>query len=114
MIKFVYGEVGTGCRLWRLRPGRLWKDSNEVAEERVDREEVLFRDCTGEGVAEDLVLCQFLVQSLCAFGPWVRVAEIAVGRRFQSKTGWGKKWQRTWCCACSWCSLCAPLVLRSG
>ena len=53
-----------------------------MAAERVDREEVLFRDYTGEeGVAEDMVLCQFLVQSLCDSGPWVRVAEIVVGRR---------------------------------
>ena len=29
----VHGEVGTGCRLWGLRPGRLWKDSNEGVEE---------------------------------------------------------------------------------
>ena len=24
-----------------------------------------------------------------------------------------KEWKRTWCCVCSWCSLCAPLVLGS-
>ena len=78
------------------------------------REEVPFKDYTGEeGVEEDIVLCLFLVQSLCSSGPWVRVAEIGVGRRFQSETVLGKEWQRTWCCACSWCSVCAPLVLGS-
>ena len=25
----------------------------------------------------------------------------------------GKEWKKTWCCTCSWCSLCAPLVLGS-
>lgn len=29
----VHGEVGTGCRLWRLWSFQLWKDSSEGAEE---------------------------------------------------------------------------------
>ena len=29
----VHWEVGTGCRWWGLQPSRLWKDSNEGAEE---------------------------------------------------------------------------------
>ena len=41
------------------------------------REEVPVRDCTGEGVAEDVVLCLFLVQCLCASGPGFRVVEEA-------------------------------------
>ena len=40
--------------------------------------------------------------------------ETAVGRRFRSATVRGRKgWKRTWCCVCSWCSRCAPLVLGS-
>ena len=32
-------------------------------------EEVSFRDCMGEGVEEDMVLCLFLVHSLCSSSP---------------------------------------------
>ena len=40
--------------------------------------------------------------------------EKAVGRGFHSETVWRKtEWKRTRCCACPWCSLCAPLVLGS-
>ena len=35
------------------------------------------RDCMGEGVEEDMVLCLFLVQSLCSSGPRGRVLEEA-------------------------------------
>ena len=41
------------------------------------RDEVPVRDWTGKGVAEDMVLCLFLVQSLCSSGPWVKVMEEA-------------------------------------
>ena len=29
----VHGEVGTSCRLWELRPSRLWKALSEGTEE---------------------------------------------------------------------------------
>ena len=39
-------------------------------------EEVPFRDCTGkDGVEEDMVLCLFLMQSLCTSGPRVNEVE---------------------------------------
>ena len=35
--------------------------------------------------------------------------EIGIGRRFHSETVQGKKeWKKTWCCAWSLCSFCAP------
>ena len=40
-----------------------------------------------------------------------RDTSLPAWRMLHSETVWGKKeWKKTWSCACSWCSLCAPLV----
>ena len=44
----VHGEVGTGCRLWGLRPSRLWKDSSEGGWRNRCRGKVPVGDCAGE------------------------------------------------------------------
>ena len=54
-------------RLWSL--GQSGRNSG--------REEVPVKDWMGKGMAEDMVLCLFLVQSLCSSGASVRVMEEA-------------------------------------
>ena len=36
-----------------------------------------------------------------------------IGRRFSSETVQEKEWQRTWCCACSWCGVAGKNKRRS-
>ena len=83
------------------------------------------RTRSSEGVEEDTVLVLFLVQSLCSSGPqkeWkgtlslegVEEDTVLVLFLVQSlcSSGHQKEWKRTRCWFCSWCSLCAPLVLK--